>query len=157
MDIGKRLRYLREERHLSQGDIERKIGLYRSYVSRVEGGRLLPGLTTLERFAAALDVPLFWLFQPGKGAPLSPSPRITRLAARRAVAESADTRFVLRIQGLIQKMIDPDRDLLLALAGRLAARQSLPRQKASSGKARPKLRVATLRPAPQGTGQAVVH
>src|SRR5436853_7777437 len=56
MDIGKILRVMREAKGLSQGDIERRSGLLRSYISRVEGGYTAPSLTTLEKFAKALGV-----------------------------------------------------------------------------------------------------
>ena len=56
MDIGKRLKTLREAKALSQGDIERRSGLLRSYISRVEGGYTAPSLATLEKFANALGV-----------------------------------------------------------------------------------------------------
>ena len=36
MDIGRRLAALREEKKLSQGDIEKRTGLLRCYISRVE-------------------------------------------------------------------------------------------------------------------------
>ena len=54
MDIGKRLREIREAKGLSQADIEKRSGLLRSYVSRVEGGYTAPSLATLEKFAKAL-------------------------------------------------------------------------------------------------------
>ncbi|MGB7590079.1 MAG: helix-turn-helix transcriptional regulator, partial [Terriglobia bacterium] len=50
MELGKRLRALREAKGLSQGDIERRSGLLRSYISRVEGGYTAPSLSTLEKF-----------------------------------------------------------------------------------------------------------
>ncbi|MGA2983251.1 MAG: helix-turn-helix transcriptional regulator [Terriglobia bacterium] len=56
MDIGKRLREIREAKGLSQADIEKRSGLLRSYVSRVEGGYTAPSLATLEKFAKALEV-----------------------------------------------------------------------------------------------------
>ena len=62
MEIGPKLRELREERHLNQGDIERKTGLLRCYVSRVENGRTIPNVETLEKFARALKIPLYRLF-----------------------------------------------------------------------------------------------
>jgi transcriptional regulator with XRE-family HTH domain len=60
--IGARIRQLREEKELSQGAIEQRTGLMRCYVSRVENGHKVPSLETLERFASALDVPLYRLF-----------------------------------------------------------------------------------------------
>jgi transcriptional regulator with XRE-family HTH domain len=60
--IGDRLRDLREAKQLSQGDIEKRTGLRRGYVSRVENGHTVPGLQTLERWAQALEVALYQLF-----------------------------------------------------------------------------------------------
>jgi len=62
MEIGLRLRALREEKHWSQGDIENKTGLLRCYTSRVENGRTIPNVETLEKYARALKVPLYRLF-----------------------------------------------------------------------------------------------
>jgi transcriptional regulator with XRE-family HTH domain len=53
--IGNRLRALREEKKLSQGDIEKRTGLIRYYVSRVENGHSIPSVETLEKFARALE------------------------------------------------------------------------------------------------------
>ena len=58
MAIGARIRQLREQKKLSQGDIERMTGLLRCYTSRVENGHTIPSLETLERYAAALGLPL---------------------------------------------------------------------------------------------------
>src|SRR6476646_3893924 len=62
MFIGAWLRQLREQRGLSQADMEKASGLLRGYISRVENGRTVPCLETLERLSAALDVPLYGLF-----------------------------------------------------------------------------------------------
>ena len=56
MDVGKQVRKIREAKGLSQADIEKRSGLSRSYVSRVEGGHTAPSLATLQRFAKALEV-----------------------------------------------------------------------------------------------------
>src|SRR5208283_4090964 len=65
MIIGTRLKKLREERNLSQGDIEKRTGLLRCYISRVENGHTVPSLETLERLAAALELPLYQLSTKG--------------------------------------------------------------------------------------------
>src|SRR6266568_9500770 len=62
MVIGTRLRKLREDKDFSQGDIEKRTGLLRCYISRVENGHTVPSLETLERLASALEVPLYQLF-----------------------------------------------------------------------------------------------
>ena len=67
MIIGDRLRALREERKLSQGDIEKRTGLLRCYLSRVENGHTVPSVETLEKLARAFEVPLYKLFYDGDG------------------------------------------------------------------------------------------
>src|SRR5579872_5856472 len=66
MLIGNRLKEIREEKQLSQGEVETKSGLIRCYVSRVENGHTVPAVETLEKFARALDVPMYQLFYDGQ-------------------------------------------------------------------------------------------
>jgi transcriptional regulator with XRE-family HTH domain len=99
MVLGKRIRQLREEKKLSQEAIEKQTGLLRHYISRVENGHTVPSLETLERLAAALEVPLYQLFYEGKEPSTPPSPadhkRTRRLLEKRSKA-SADARRVFR-------------------------------------------------------------
>jgi len=53
MLIGDRLRALREAKNLSQGDIEKRSGLKRSYISCVEGGHTVPFVATPEEDGAS--------------------------------------------------------------------------------------------------------
>ena len=123
MLIGARLRQLREQKHMSQGDIEERIGLLRCYVSRVENGHTVPSLETLERFAAVLDVPLYQLFFSGEDAP--PTPNLT---PRKTLDEltgdngdkGIDAQFLLKLRNLLGRLAEPDRDVILSLAKRLA-------------------------------------
>ena len=62
MEIGRKLKKLREDRNLSQGDIEKRTGLLRCYTSRVENGYTVPSVDTLEKYARALEVPLYRFF-----------------------------------------------------------------------------------------------
>jgi hypothetical protein len=62
MRIGGRLRELHIAEDLSQGDIEKRTGLPRAYTSRVENGHASPSIASLEKYATALDVPLYGLF-----------------------------------------------------------------------------------------------
>src|SRR5205823_9590745 len=64
--IGRRIRQLREQKGLSQRDVEERSGLLKCYISRVENGYKLPSLRTLERFASALEVSLYRLFYDGE-------------------------------------------------------------------------------------------
>ena len=66
MIIGDRLRAVREEKELSQGDIEKRTGLLRCYISRVENGHTVPAIETLEKMARALEIPLYQLFYDGE-------------------------------------------------------------------------------------------
>jgi len=125
MSIGTRIRQLREQKGLSQGDIERMTGLLRCYTSRVENGHTVPSLETLERFAAALDVPLYRLFYTDDGPPptpnLTPRKTLEELAAEEG-KDGADARFLLRLKALLDHVADSDRQVLLTLAKKLAAR-----------------------------------
>lgn len=69
MQIGPRLRELREQKNFSQGDIEKRTGLFRCYVSRVENGYTVPTVGTLEKWARALEMPLYKLMYDGDEPP----------------------------------------------------------------------------------------
>jgi transcriptional regulator with XRE-family HTH domain len=62
MVIGEKLKALRMQKNLSQGDIEKRTGLIRCYLSRVENGHTVPSVDTLEKFARALEIPMYRLF-----------------------------------------------------------------------------------------------
>lgn len=124
MVIGQRLRKLREDKTLSQGDIEKRTGLLRCYISRVENGHTVPSLETLERLAAALDVPLFQLFYEGENPPALPN-----LSTRESTEELAldgasdkEVRFFEKVKRLLGRIDDKDRQLLLYMAQKLASR-----------------------------------
>jgi len=101
---------LRKKRGLSQGDIERATGMLRAYTSRVEHGHTIPSLETIQRFAAALGVPLHELFREAteQGPAISPE----------------EDPFLRLIAGYISKMEAADRALILALANRLANQEA---------------------------------
>jgi transcriptional regulator with XRE-family HTH domain len=69
VDIARRIRELREDKGMSQGDIENKTGLLRCYISRVENGHTVPAIETLEKIARSLEVPLYVLLYEGKDVP----------------------------------------------------------------------------------------
>ena len=62
MKIGTTIRAHRLQKGLSQGDIEKKTGLLRCYLSRVENGHTVPSLDTLSKIALALDLPIAQFF-----------------------------------------------------------------------------------------------
>ncbi len=72
LDISDRLKSVREQKKLSQGDIEARTGLLRCYVSRVENGHTIPSIETLEKLARALDLSLYQLLYDGEMPPALP-------------------------------------------------------------------------------------
>ena len=66
LTIGRKLRELREERHLTQQQMAGKAGVPRTYISRIENARLLPGPVMLHRIADALAVAILDLLPQNK-------------------------------------------------------------------------------------------
>jgi transcriptional regulator with XRE-family HTH domain len=122
--IGDRLRTLREAKNLSQGDLEKKTGLLRSYISRVENGHTVPVIETLEKLARALEIPMYQLFYDGENPPELPS-----LPKRKTAGEIAwgstgkDARWLTRLRRLIARTEESDRKLLMYMAQKLAGRK----------------------------------
>ncbi|MGH9445380.1 MAG: helix-turn-helix domain-containing protein [Terriglobia bacterium] len=124
MVIGHRLRKLREEKSLSQGDIEKRTGLLRCYISRVENGHTVPSLETLERLASALDVPLYQLFYEGDDPPALPNLSSRQSPEELVLDEEAEkqVRFFEKVRRILEKVEEKDRQLLLYMAQKLASR-----------------------------------
>ena len=110
MNIGKRLRTLREARGLSQGDIERRSGLLRSYISRVEGGYTIPSLSTLEKFAKALEVEPYQLLFQGEGRPSAP----------KGPEQAGIAKPLKKLIKIYEGMSSTSRKLLLLMASKMA-------------------------------------
>jgi len=123
MIIGERLRALREDKKLSQGDIEKRTGLLRCYISRVENGHTVPALETLEKLARALEVPLYQLFYDGEEPPELPNLPKRRTADEIAWGSSGkEARFLSRFRRLLGHIDEEDRRLLLFMAQKMANR-----------------------------------
>ena len=122
MIIGERLRQIREQKNLSQGDIEHKTGLLRCYVSRVENGHTVPAIETLEKFARAMDVPLYQLFYDGEKPPELPAlPKREKGFSDEWGATGKEARFLHRFRTLLRRMEKRDRSLLLGLAQKMVS------------------------------------
>src|SRR5579885_1989646 len=123
MIIGDRLRALREEKKLSQGDIEKRTGLLRCYISRVENGHTVPAIETLEKLARALECPLYQLFYDGEEPPQLPN-----LPKRKSSDDIAwgsvgkEARFLNKLRRLLSKVEDEDRKLIMYMAQKMANR-----------------------------------
>jgi len=123
--IGDRLRAMREDKHFSQGDIEKKTGLLRCYISRVENGHTVPAIETLEKMARALEVPMYQLFYDGEE-----PPKLPNLPKRKSSDDIAwgssgkDARCLSKLRRLLGKAEEADRKLLLYLAQKMAGTKS---------------------------------
>jgi transcriptional regulator with XRE-family HTH domain len=122
--IGERLRDIRKEKKLSQGDLEERTGLSRCYLSRIENGHTTPSIETLEKLASAMEVPLYQLFYQGSG-PAKPLvvPRKRDSASEEWGLSGKWGAFINRIRGLLGQMEENDRKLLLGVAVKLARRK----------------------------------
>jgi len=123
MIIGERLREIREEKKLSQGDIEKRTGLLRCYVSRVENGHTVPAIETLEKLARALEIPLYQLFYDGEE-----PPKLPNLLKRKSYDDTTwgstgkEARYLSKLRQLLAKTEDGDRKLLLHMAQKMSNR-----------------------------------
>ena len=122
MVICDRLKTLREAKDLSQGDIEQRTGLLRCYVSRVENGHTVPSLETLEKFAGALELPLYHLMFDGDKPPVMP--KASKHTKEDSLESSRSGALLMKkLVSLLAKMDQEDRNLILFLAGRVAKKQ----------------------------------
>ena len=123
MIIGDRLRALREERKLSQGDIEKRTGLLRCYISRVENGHTVPAIETLEKMARALEIPMYQLFYEG-----DEPPKLRYLLNRKSSDENLwgstgkDARFLNKLRRVLSKTDEDGRKLVMFMVHKMAHR-----------------------------------
>ncbi len=123
MIIGDRLRALREDKKLSQGDIEKRTGLLRCYISRVENGHTVPAIETLEKMARAFEVPLYQLFYDGEE-----PPQVPNLLKRKSSDENAwgnsgkDARYLNKLRRVLSKTDEGNRKLVMHMAQKMAGR-----------------------------------
>jgi transcriptional regulator with XRE-family HTH domain len=124
MIIGERLRQIREQKKLSQGDVERKTRLLRCYISRVENGHTVPSVETLQKFAHALDVPMYQLFYDSEKPPALPD-----LSKRASAGESMwgssgrDARILSKFRELFSRLKEDDLGLVLCMAQKMQRRK----------------------------------
>jgi transcriptional regulator with XRE-family HTH domain len=121
MQIGQRLRDLREGKNFSQGDIEKSTGLLRCYVSRVENGHTIPSVETLEKWARALDMPLYKVMYDGTE---PPKPRKFASESDRSLWGNSrkEASELNKLRRYLAKMDPKERTLLFGFAYKLARR-----------------------------------
>ncbi len=114
MKIGTTIRAFRLQRGLSQGDIEKKTGLLRCYLSRVENGHTVPSLETLSKIALALDLPITDFFAEDS---------LDRKLNPRQLSDE-ELRFLTQIRRYTANLNENDRKLLLMMVRKFAATAS---------------------------------
>lgn len=114
MNIGITIRGFRLEKGMSQGDIEKRTGLLRCYLSRVENGHTVPSLETLQKIAAALDLPLSQFFSES---PIKDVPGLS--------LNQDEIHFLTQVQRYSANLGESDRRLLLAMVRKFAATASI--------------------------------
>ncbi len=123
MIIGDRLREMRVEKKLSQGDIEKRTGLLRCYISRVENGHTVPAVETLEKLARAFEVPLYQLFYEG-----NEPPQVPNLLKRKSSDEMAwgssgkEAMYLNKLRRALGKTGEDNRKLVMHMAQKMARR-----------------------------------
>ena len=123
MVIGDRLRALREAKSLSQGEIEKRTGLLRCYISRVENGHTVPAIATLEKLARAMEVPLYRLFYDGENLPKTGDFPKYRSEDDTTWGQSGkDSRVLNQFRKLLPQAHENDRELLLFMAQKMASK-----------------------------------
>jgi transcriptional regulator with XRE-family HTH domain len=129
MVVADRLRALREHKNLSQGDIEKRTGLLRCYISRVENGHTVPAIETLEKLARAMDVPLYQIFYDGEE-----PPKVLNVLRRRDGQSpewgetGRDARTLQRFRRLLGRTEASDRKLLVFMAQKMASQKKVRRK-----------------------------
>jgi transcriptional regulator with XRE-family HTH domain len=128
MVIGERLKALREHKKMSQGDIEKRTGLLRVYISRVENGHTIPSIETLEKIARALEVPMYQLFYDGEN---PPAPELPKIGRGGWGSSARDARTFDKFRRLFSRANESDRKLLLVMATTMAANRERTRKRKS--------------------------
>jgi transcriptional regulator with XRE-family HTH domain len=112
MNIGETIRNYRLQKGMSQGDIEKRTGLLRCYLSRVENGHTIPSLDTLAKIATAMELPLAQFFHEGNGD--NGSRAVPHLAEE-------EVRFLTQIRRYSASLNDSDRKLVIAMVKKMAS------------------------------------
>lgn len=119
MYIAERLKRLREAKKLSQGDIEKRTGLLRCYISRIENGHTIPAVETLEKLAGALEIPMYQLLYSSQDS-LTPINH-TNNGIRDWASHGRGHRLFSKLRNALASASSRDRALLLTVATKMVS------------------------------------
>jgi transcriptional regulator with XRE-family HTH domain len=114
VNIGEVIKTYRSQRGLSQGDIERRTGLLRCYLSRVENGHTVPSLETLAKIAEAMEISLADFF------PGTETPRDKETQKMLGELSQDEIRFLAEIKKYSTTLSEGDKRLVLAMIRKMA-------------------------------------
>ena len=115
INIGQTIRDYRLQKGMSQGDIEKRTGLLRCYLSRVENGHTIPSLDTLSKIAGAMEIALSQFFsESGHSNGNKGLPQLS----------DDEVRFLSQVRRYAGNLNDSDRKLVLAMVKKMAANSS---------------------------------
>jgi len=114
MNIGVTIRSFRLQKGMSQGDIEKRTGLLRCYLSRVENGHTVPSLETLAKIAEAMEISLADFF------PGTETPRDRDTQKMLGELSEDEIRFLSEIKKYSTTLSDGDKRLVLAMIRKMA-------------------------------------
>jgi len=124
MVIGERLKQIRAQKKFSQADIERETGLLRCYISRVENGHTVPSVETLEKFAHALQVPMYQLFYDSEEPPEIPNlPKHEPADDSLWGSSGPDARILAKFGRLFSRLEQDDLGLVFLMAQKMQRRK----------------------------------
>ncbi len=120
MQIGERLRCLREHNNLTQDEVAQRAGLVQRYISRVENGHAVPKLETLEKWARAMQVPLYVLFHETRNPKMS-----KRLTSRRIdwASSGKGARYLGKLRHVLGRLSQRDLELFISVVRRVGLKE----------------------------------
>lgn len=105
--------------------MEKRTGLLRCYISRVENGHTVLAIETIEKLARALEVPMYQVFYDG-----DKPPELPNLPKRKSSDDIAwgstgkDARYLSKLRRLLGKTEEGNRKLILYMAQKMAGTKS---------------------------------
>jgi transcriptional regulator with XRE-family HTH domain len=111
MNLGHAIRDYRTQKGYSQGDLEKRSGLLRCYLSRVENGHTIPSLNTLAKIAGAMDISLSDLLTEDIDGVPHPMIRL----------REEELRFLIQMRRYSVDLDEADRTLLVDMVRKFAS------------------------------------